>query len=364
VAFRVGPSVLMYGFVSQQKEVEGTRIGYPDQRVGLYRKYAPNQIRYDYDPETQERFRVTINDKGFRGADFEADKAPEVTRVLSLGASSTFGYFARDDETYPSYLEEILTEACPGRTFEVLNLGIPHLRSEDILALFLAEAISYEPDIVTYYQGINDNVSVTGTRKKLRKMRALRSIFHWFRRRSVLLTYSDLALTEGRERYDASQIDAHLGTRVQEYLRNVASIYAECRKRDIAFVVATQQAQSMLIPNRIDLRGLTYGEELDRVRMKLEKEHWLAKRELHFVTHAALMDGLRSWAESDHVPFVDAIAALDRDRDVLVSWVHLSPEGNRRLARELARGIVDEIHRTHRVEAPFCNPDLAGADPG
>ena len=39
------------------------------------------------------------------------------------------------------------------------------------------------------------------------------------------------------------------------------------------------------------------------------------------------------------VEFVDGIAALNPHRDNLVSDVHLSPEGNRVLARALARAI-------------------------
>ena len=41
---------------------------------------------------------------------------------------------------------------------EVINLGIPHLRSNHVLALFLAEALPLGPDVITYYQGSNDNL--------------------------------------------------------------------------------------------------------------------------------------------------------------------------------------------------------------
>ena len=95
--------------------------------------------------------------EGFAVEKFDETKKPGVTRIITLGSSSTFGYYDRDNETYPYYLEQILNKALrsTGR-FEVINLGIPHLRSEEILSLFQAEAIPLRPDVVTFYEGVND----------------------------------------------------------------------------------------------------------------------------------------------------------------------------------------------------------------
>jgi hypothetical protein len=45
------------------------------------------------------------------------------------------------------------------------------------------------------------------------------------------------------------------------------------------------------------------------------------------------------------VPFVDVVKALDQDRDVLVSWVHLSPRGNRMIADAFAEEIKQLVRR-------------------
>ena len=60
-----------------------------------------------------------------------------------------------------------------------------------------------------------------------------------------------------------------------------------------------------------------------------------------FLTHARLMTALREWAGEEGVPLVDAIAALDPGRDVITSWVHLTPEGNRRLAAAFAPAVAE-----------------------
>src|SRR5262249_20835193 len=98
-AFRVGPSVLLYGtrFSRHQMRVpEAIRnatqdhtVMFHDNHLAGYSKYFPNQARQDHD-ERGELFRVTINSRGFRGRDFLDAKAPGVVRVITLGASSTF----------------------------------------------------------------------------------------------------------------------------------------------------------------------------------------------------------------------------------------------------------------------------------
>jgi hypothetical protein len=49
---------------------------------------------------------------------------------------------------------------------------------------------------------------------------------------------------------------------------------------------------------------------------------------------------------TEHLPIVDNIAIVDQDRRRLASWVHLTPEGNERLAEALETVIVPYIERT------------------
>lgn len=56
--------------------------------------------------------------------------------------------------------------------------------------------------------------------------------------------------------------------------------------------------------------------------------------------HEQMMDELRGWAKDKGVPLVDIIALLDDRRDLLLSWVHLHPEANARIAEALAKPIL------------------------
>src|SRR5262245_3893303 len=245
-AFRVGPSLLVYGLRPARREVKPS-AWWPDNESGRYTKYRPHEIRFDKDPETGATFTVTLNSRGFRGKEFSDKKKPGVIRVVTLGESSTFGLLARDDETYPYVLEQLLNGQC-GREFEVINLGIPHLRSNHVLALFLAEALPLDADVITYYQGSNDNLpndadTFAGTWRYVTWL--------WQSAHNHVLT---VALIDDflARLFSVNQIEAHVERIRAPFLRNVSRIHREATQRGITFIVATQQFRSLLIKDRKD----------------------------------------------------------------------------------------------------------------
>jgi hypothetical protein len=302
-------------------------------------------VRYDFDHATQQRFRVTINSRGFRGKEINPHKPPGVLRVVTLGASSTFGYYSRDHQTYPRQMEDILNREC-GRpeSIEVINLGIPHLNSREIVTLFHGEAIPLDPDVVTYYEGINDCydkiVTKTAGHKSGSRL-SLRTAFHELRNRLLLVAFSDDVLRPPRSEYQEDEMDNFDG-RVEPFLANIERLRQECSKRGILFIVATQQARSLIVDRR-DIKGMTYEQEVQLVQNTLNETGKLDRRAAHFLVHARLMAGLRQWAEQSDVPLVDVIQALNQDRNVILSWVHVSPRGNTIIARLFADAIMERM---------------------
>jgi lysophospholipase L1-like esterase len=358
-AYQLGPSMLLYGTRFNSEKSGDAHSGDMNLLDGYF-KYHPHEERYTRDKETGRLIRATINAHGFRGDEFDENKAPGVIRVVTLGASSTFGFSDRDDETYPYYLERYLNRDAPaGERFEVYNLGIPHLKSNEVRALFESEALPLHPDVVTYYQGINDSWSSpvlfkregevrspSVVRETLRRSRYLHDAFDWLRDHFIVVNVADGFLT--RERmlsFTAGDVDAHMKGKSEYFLANVSAIRDTCRSRGITFIAATQQAKSYLIdPEHI--RGVTYEQECERVRRDLARRGHINRYELDLLTHARIMDELRKWAAANGVPLVDVIAATDQRRDCLVSWVHLSPEGNRMVARAFEDGILAQLHMT------------------
>lgn len=362
-AFYVGPSVLLYGTPFARKEVKVTPSAsqvlktepeakdylysmsqeewnkrrsvelHPNELQG-YSKYYPNQKRIDFDLATGEPFNVTINKRGFRGRDFADQKEPGVIRVICLGASSTFGYFDRDDETYPVYLEQLLNKKYAGKVkFEVINFGIPHLDSTQIYNLFVTEGIPLHPDIVTFYEGNNDSSPPPEWLKKSLVHAAIKKLG----RVLIMAKFIDSIASEYLEQSLSEKAVADIS---DNFINQLSKMNQECRKRGILFIVANQQRNSQAF-DRAMLKNLTYQQEVEKIQAKLQARGALLHPELALLIHSVLMKKEKVWTEENKVPFVDVIARLDHDRDVLVSWVHLSARGNRMVARALADKILE-----------------------
>jgi hypothetical protein len=118
---------------------------------GLYVPDPPR--RYRLQPGFQGRVgnriefdtRVSINKQGLRGAEI-GTKSPGTLRVLALGDSFTFGVGAREKDTFPVRLQEILRSR--GIRAEVLNAGAPGYGAPDEVAWFERWGRTLAPDVI------------------------------------------------------------------------------------------------------------------------------------------------------------------------------------------------------------------------
>jgi lysophospholipase L1-like esterase len=388
-ATQVGPRVLLYGTHWQRNTVaapptpDNDPLAWSPQshlnNVGDYRaytagatgysKYFPYEQKLTGNPDGQGQFPVRINNHGLRGEDFTVEKPPGTFRILTLGASSTFGYHDRDDETYPVLLErELAHTGADGRRYEVINFGVPHATTDNTLALFLTEGVPLSPDMVTFYEGANDAAVIesrdgtrsTGWRETLAERFLLGALL------DRIVPSTDAADT------DWWWSDELAERRSRAFIANLDRLAAECRRRGIRLIVCTQQFKSTLIPPE-QLRGLTYDQEVEQVRAKVARgelgPHAVPVSRLAFGTrlhgddalnirtlavgypprallvHTRLMAALRAWVPGAGVGFVDVIHELDAHRDLIVNWVHLRGEANAIIARALAREIRAELAR-------------------
>ena len=354
-AFRVGPRVLLYGTSYYRNKtrppIDNHTVWMHENSQSGYTKYFPNETKVDHNPETGEVFSVTINSRGFRGKEFTETKQLGVIRVVTLGASSTFGYFNKDNETYPYFLEKLLNqEAENGTSFEVINLAVPHLTSEEILSLFMAEVLPLNPDVVTFYEGINDStkwktvsaVKTPGVRKRLSSISWLRSSYRCIRDILLSVKFVDSFLVDigGVKTFSPDDFQKHLEGKSEHFLKNISALMAECREKGIIFIASKQQARSKTVENFAEI---TYAEEVEMIQEKLRGDERINFTELCFLTHNILTRDLESWALSNNVPLVDVIELLDQDRDVLLSSVHLSPRGNKMIAEAFASEIKRQL---------------------
>lgn len=113
--------------------------------------YQPSDtLPFALKPNTKAYFRtpefnvsISINAQGYRGKPFQFAKENQV-RILAIGDSFTFGHGVNDNETYASYLEELM-----GNSVEVINAGYVSGYSPDTYYLYLKTfGLALKPDII------------------------------------------------------------------------------------------------------------------------------------------------------------------------------------------------------------------------
>ena len=320
-----------------------------DKAMGGYVKFFPNEKKFHKDVDTGEAFPVTINSHGFRGKEFTVEKPDDVIRVLALGASSTVGLWNRDHTTYPYLLEQLLNEQCAGpKRFEVINFAITDAIADQIRAMFVAEGLRLDPDLVTFYEGRNDSYLVhpmafyggeDGTNGE-----GIKKLWYELTRRSLTARFLHEAVTL-QARMSAEQtleiLENASETRSREFLTDLEQIRQLMERRGIPFIVISQQANSkswygMPKAERMKLKGLTYQQEVEQIQSLIAAGESISGYEFNFLVHDRLMRDLETWANEHDLPFVDFIDILDERRDLMVSWVHLGPEANEIMASTLA----------------------------
>ncbi len=96
------------------------------------------------------------NSLGFRGEEFLIEKPESIYRIVSIGASTTYGTDVENyKHSYPYQLQDYLQKQ--GYTsVEVINAGIGGYSSFEILMNLQFRVLELKPDLVIIYQGIND----------------------------------------------------------------------------------------------------------------------------------------------------------------------------------------------------------------
>jgi lysophospholipase L1-like esterase len=371
-ATEVGPGVLLYGTPwsrhQQRFDPKGTRarvaeevstVAFHENVTSGYSKYHPDERLFDRD-EFGTRFDVAINSHGFRGRDFQSAKRPGVIRIVTLGASSTFGFRSPDHQTYPVVLEEILNSALaagavhapsmPVTGFEVINLGIPHLTSDQIYSLFVEEGLPLRPDFVTFYEGINDaawrkppETSTQRTKQAVKAVPFANQVFRALRARLLTVALIGSLTSDSTISYSTEGFHAYREGKRERFIGNLQRLADVSRQNGIQLIVASQSATSLEF-RREQLKASTYYGEQAALSEKLAAGQVHA-REANLLIHRELMDAEREWAIANRVPYADVITAMDGSRQSLITWVHLDAAGNRLVASVLSKTILNELGR-------------------
>jgi lysophospholipase L1-like esterase len=124
---------------------------------------------------------VTIDERGLRATPGEHDAGPGTVRILCFGGSTMMGMGARDAQTIPAVLARRLGEL--GHRVAVTNMGqLGHNSTQETIALQQLMKQGERPEIVLFYDGINDMVCAeqTGVADRVMHEAARRAEFNIF----------------------------------------------------------------------------------------------------------------------------------------------------------------------------------------
>jgi len=352
VAYGFSPYYLVYGFVGGYFEgKEGHNTAYDG-----YFKFPPSRTLHQYGL-FHEATPIRINNLGYRGRDLAPTKDEATFRVVCMGGSSTFGFYNRDDHTYPALLQERLRERLAEQSIEVLNAGIPHSTSYNILAMLDKEILlRYKPNVVTFYEAFNDAGNVFDESWIQAAGRwAHGHVATYVALKRVVeaaggpILHSRWAgyLPRSTADYVRRQIELHR----ELYDRNIRALVRDARQAGAQLVLIRQPMttkQSHDHPHGPPDRFLTYEGEVQWIRNNLSRHGWVSSIEALMLVHHALITVLDRVAEQEHARVVDNITIVNQHPEFFASYVHLSEVGNAALAEALSEVIVPLVEQSGR----------------
>lgn len=96
-----------------------------------------------------------INEKGYRGPNFETLKPENTIRIIVYGGSAAFDTRADKNSDWPHLVEKLLHKAGFPHV-EVINAGIPGHTAVESVGRFFTEGFMFSPDFVLLYNAWND----------------------------------------------------------------------------------------------------------------------------------------------------------------------------------------------------------------
>ena len=197
-----------------------------------------------------------VNQQGFRGTVPTPLDPGGQTRIMTVGASTTFDSFVSGDEhAWPARLEHWLRALGPDSTVVVVNAGVPGYRVVDDLIRLQTELYAYRPDLVLFYEGHNDLFAAlrprfggNDTDPTPNEVAPMAGWEYWLSRHSMLYTkvlarfrakrwVTSGAASASRQPLSAAAWDSILASGTRQFERDVLSFLSVARALEIPVVV-------------------------------------------------------------------------------------------------------------------------------
>ena len=317
-------------------------------------KIAEYQIHWDYSTNkmkpgyytTDNGINYKINSKGFRGDEFNIEK--EKIRILSFGGSTTIGLESPDNKTYPYQLQNLLNSE--NIKFEVINMGFGSKSLNFIKNLYFNEAIKYNPDLIIIYNNRNSlmydssfinprlsNVSLIKMNYYLQENIMTFRLMLKIYKRIINLNLSKETL---KSPWGSKGIPKEY--LLYDYKNSLIEIINLSQKNEIKVVLA-KQAYNIEPKISLELNRYSVSQLIEMYKNDIIKNKYnLNEKDVYLLIFGTIlnkkMEELRNY---NNVILVDPVEELLKEKSNFTDMIHLTPQGNSVLAKEIFKEIFD-----------------------
>lgn len=267
--------------------------------------------------------RTRTNNLGLReNDDIDIHQQPEVTRILCIGDSVTFGYtVTANEQTYPAVLERILQRN--GLPCQVINAGMPRFRIQHLVNLFHERLRVLQADVVIVLGGWNDardNVLVA--------VESNWRLQDWLQKNLYLVRVVQqwkIVPQVGAERREPAQISV---AGLDRFQRSLQYLIDAARDSNAIPVLCT-------LPHSHSLNGSQASRQL------LYQFYPRGTLDQLVATSNGLNQRILAAARRKNVPVID-LRDINQ-QSLFADAVHPTDEGSARIAEHVAEGLMAEI---------------------
>lgn len=304
---------------------------------------------------------IVINNQGFRRTeDVSKEKPANTVRIFLLGGSAAHGISSAapypivhiyPDETIDAWLEKNLKSTFPERKIEVINAAVTGYMVFQHTGYILSELLDYDPDIMIFFDGVNDHYFNDTTyhyylqnRYQFWKPRlqhptigGMATYFmHWLSKYSGFARgYMAWKLNRDAQKNDAKRtvnamyggpevvIATHKKIAPKQFLRAVETNLSILNNHHVKALVCLQP---MLV-----LR--------DSLLYSPEEKSFYADNQYARILYPTVLDELKDVTSRHEVPVLDVNAAFNnpeyKQKQLFIDYCHLTPLGGEVAAKAM-----------------------------
>ena len=243
-------------------------------------------------------------------------------RIIVFGGSSVYSVTTSKSGSFPAVLESLFNNLAGQNRYEVINMGVPGIRSSGIRERTQPGAFRFEHDMEIFYHLSNDyfRPDITEYTRQLQES-FLSRINNIFYRLSAAYSACRNIWTRNMGK---GFITEHLRGQHKQYYDNVETMIKAAKTRGITPVIV-KQALDMKINSTTDSRYPGFVEIYEQSLLSLDE---IAKKYNILILDAAnVLTHEKTSAEQ---------------REIFYDIVHLTAKGNAELAKIIYTGLVDE----------------------